>query len=161
MATESSRGPLRSEAIPPLKTNRGRRLTRRSRSPLMRMIRDDGLAVNLGRETRARAARFMQSLASIMRTRNEGIIHSGEMKPKLDLDLADPKGEAVAATQFETFRRALTEMTRYDRYERRASSRRQQAIRTLVAMSILGTPPSKCRPASHRGTGVNLESHKP
>src|SRR5262249_22461830 len=135
----------------------GRRLTRRSRSPLMRMIRDDGLAVNLGRETRARAARFatkkqtlrrssipttrqsptsvscavgrqsrwrttMQSLASIMRTRNEGIIHSGEMKPKLDLDPADPKGEAVAATQFETFRRALTEMTRYDRYERRASS---------------------------------------
>ena len=93
--------------------------------------------------TRARAARFatMQSLASIMRARNEGIIHSGEMKPKLDLDPADPNGETVAATQFETFRRALTEMTRYDRYERRASSRRQRAIRTLVATSILGTPP--------------------
>jgi hypothetical protein len=111
--------------------------------------------------TRARAARFaaMQSLASIMRTRNEGIIHSGEMKPKLDLDPADPKGEGVAARQFETFRRALAEMMRYDRYERRASSRRQRAIRTLVATSILGTPPSKYRP--RRGTDVNLKSHKP
>jgi hypothetical protein len=85
--------------------------------------------------TRARAARFaaMESLASIMKTRNGGIIHSGDMKPKLDLDL---KGEAAAAIQFETFQRALAKMKRFDRYERRASSRRQQAIRALVARNL-------------------------
>jgi hypothetical protein len=36
------------------------------------------------------------------------------------------------------FQHALPEMTKYDRYERRALSRRLRAIRTFVASSILG-----------------------
>jgi hypothetical protein len=46
------------------------------------------------------------------------------------------------------FQRALDEVARYGRYERRALSRRQRAIRTFVATSILGTPPPQFTRAS-------------
>ena len=41
--------------------------------------------------------------------------------------------------------RALPELARYDRYERRALSRRRRAIRNFVAKSILGTRPTRRR----------------
>ena len=41
--------------------------------------------------------------------------------------------------------RALPELARYDRYERRALSRRRRAIRNFVATSILGTRPARRR----------------
>lgn len=96
--------------------------------------------------TRARAARFaaMQSLAMIIRSRDEGTTQSHEMKLKPDLHPADPQPEAVPDKRDDTggtVRKILTEMTKYDAYERRASSRRQRAIRMLVATSILGRAP--------------------
>src|SRR5262249_16749913 len=112
--------------------------------------------------TKARAARFaaMQSLLMIVRSREEAT-QSDEMKPKLDLDPGDSQPEAVTDKRDDlggTVRKILTEMTRYDRYERRASSRRQRAIRTLVATSILGAPPNL---DPLRGTRVKLKSYKP
>jgi hypothetical protein len=41
--------------------------------------------------------------------------------------------------------RALPELARYDRYERRALSRRRRAIRNFVAVSVLGTRPARRR----------------
>jgi len=41
--------------------------------------------------------------------------------------------------------RALPELARYDRYERRALSRQRRAIRNFVATSILGTRPANRR----------------
>ena len=41
--------------------------------------------------------------------------------------------------------RALPELARYNRYERRALSRRRRAIRNFVATSILGTRPPRRR----------------
>ena len=110
--------------------------------------------------TRARAARFaaMQSLVMIVRGRDEGTTQSHEMKLKLELHSANPQREAVTDKRDGTggtVRKILTEMAKYDRYERRASSRQQRAIRTLVATSILGTPPSY-RPASR--AGVHLKT---
>jgi hypothetical protein len=112
--------------------------------------------------TRTRAARFaaMQSLVMIVRSGDEGTTQSHEMKLKPDLHPADPQPDAVTDKRGDTggtVRKILTEMTKHDRYERRASSRRQRAIRTLVATSILGAPPSGYRPASTR---VKLKSHK-
>jgi hypothetical protein len=94
--------------------------------------------------TRARSARFaaMQLLEMIIRSRDEGTTQSHEMKLKPDLHPDDPQPEAVTDKRDDTggtVRKILTEMTNYDAYERRASSRRQGAIRTLVATSIFGT----------------------
>ena len=113
--------------------------------------------------TRARAARFaaMQSLAMIIRSRDEGTTQSHGMKLKPDLHPADPRPETVTDKRDDTggtVRKILTEMTKYDAYERRASSRRQRAIRMLVATSILGRPPSEYRPVSR--DRVKLKSHK-
>jgi hypothetical protein len=41
--------------------------------------------------------------------------------------------------------RALPELARYDRYERRALSRGRRAIRDFVATSVLGTRPTRRR----------------
>jgi hypothetical protein len=106
--------------------------------------------------TRARAARFfaMQSLVMIVRSRDEGTTQSHEMTADSQLEVVTDKRDNTGGT----VRKTLAEMTKYDRYERRASSRRQRAIRMLVATSIFGAPPSKYRPASR--DRVKLKSHK-
>jgi hypothetical protein len=63
-----------------------------------------------------------------------------------------PEGEAQTASEEQSspeieddvsaFEHALPEMIRYDRYERRALSRRKRAIRNFVATSILGVRPT-------------------
>jgi hypothetical protein len=113
--------------------------------------------------TRSRAARFaiMQSLVKIVGSSEEGTTQLHEMKLNLDLHPADPQTEGETDKRDNAggmVRKILTEMTKYDRYERRASSRRQRAIRTLVATSILGTPPPNTNPL--RGARVKLKSHK-
>jgi hypothetical protein len=55
---------------------------------------------------------------------------SEESSPEIDDDVT-------------AFEHALAKMTRYDRYERRALSRRKRAIRRFVATSILGVRPTR------------------
>jgi hypothetical protein len=49
-----------------------------------------------------------------------------------NLEIASEMYDEVTA-----FQRALPEMTKYDRYERRALSRRLRAIRTFVALQLI------------------------
>jgi hypothetical protein len=94
-----------------------------------------------------RAARLVaiQALRSIALSRTERIRVSRETQAESDTDQTVSQEEALAAVQDKVaeLRRALSEMARYDRYERRAVSRRQRAIRTFVATSILGSAPSQ------------------
>ena len=80
---------------------------------------------------------------------------SSEAQAHMDMDAA-AQDEVLGAMQDgpAVFQRALAEMARYSRYERRALSRRQRAIRTFVATSILGTPPPLFKRASRSPAGM-------
>ena len=56
-------------------------------------------------------------------------------QPSAEAEL--PQEEAMPTTSDDAIERALTELTRLERYERRAASRRQRAIRAFVAGCLL------------------------
>jgi hypothetical protein len=58
------------------------------------------------------------------------------------------------------FLQALPDLVKYDRYERRALSRRQRAIRTLVATSILGAAAPAVRPVSTHGPKTDRKNQR-
>lgn len=101
--------------------------------------------------TKVRSTRFgaLQFLSSIAPAGND------EAQAHVVMDAA-AQDEVLGAMQDgpAAFRRALAEMARYARYERRALSRRQRAIRTFVATSIVGTPPPQFRRASRSAAGT-------
>jgi hypothetical protein len=102
------------------------------------------------RSTRFRALQFLNSIAP---AGNDPVAVSSEAQAEVVMDAA-AQDKALRAMQDgpAAFQRALDEAARYGRYERRALSRRQRAIRTFVATSILGTPPLQFTRAS-RATG--------
>jgi hypothetical protein len=101
--------------------------------------------------TRVRSTRFgaLQFLSSIAPAGNDPVANSTEAQAQPVID-APAQDEVLGAMQDgpAAFQRALAEMAKYVRYERRALSRRQRAIRTFVATSIVGTPPPRFRRAS-------------
>jgi hypothetical protein len=101
--------------------------------------------------TKVRSTRFgaLQFLSSIAPAGNDPVAASSEAQAHAVMDAA-AQDEVTGAMQDgpAAFQRVLAEMTRYSRYERRALSRRQRAIRTFVATSILGRPPPQFRRAS-------------
>jgi hypothetical protein len=101
--------------------------------------------------TKVRSARFgaLQFLSSIAPAGNDPVAASSEAQAHVVMDAA-AQDEVLGAMQDgpAAFQRVLAEMARYSRYERRALSRRQRAIRTFVATSIVGTPPPRFRRAS-------------
>jgi len=107
--------------------------------------------------TKVRSTRFgaLQLLSSIAPAGNDPVAASSEAPAHMDIDAA-AQDEVLGAMQDgpAAFQRALAEMARYDRYERRALSRRQRAIRTFVATSIMGTPPPKFSRASRSAAGT-------
>jgi hypothetical protein len=107
--------------------------------------------------TKVRSTRFgaLQFLSSIAPTGNDPVAASSEAQAHVVMDAA-AQDEVLGAMQDgpAAFRRALAEMARYARYERRALSRRQRAIRTFVATSIVGTPPPQFRRASRSAAGT-------
>jgi hypothetical protein len=84
-----------------------------------------------------RAARVAATIAPTLTKKSPG---ANEPKPDDEAEQIVCEGQSSPFTQDEAtaFRHALPEITLYDRYERRALSRRQRAIRTFVASSILG-----------------------
>ena len=108
--------------------------------------------------TKVRSTRFgaLQFLSSIAPAGNDPVAAaSSEAQAHVVMDAA-AQDEVLGAMHDgpATFQRALAEMARYARYERRALSRRQRAIRTFVATSILGTPPPRFRRASRSAAGT-------
>jgi hypothetical protein len=107
--------------------------------------------------TKVRSTRFgsLQFLSSIAPTGNDPVAASSEAQARVVIDAA-AQDEVLGAMQDgpAVFQRALAEMARYSRYERRALSRRQRAIRTFVATSILGTPPPLFKRASRSPAGM-------
>jgi len=107
--------------------------------------------------TKVRSTRFgaLQFLSSIAPAGNDLVPASSEAPAHMDIDAA-AQDEVLGAMQDgpAAFQRALAEMARYGRYERRALSRRQRAIRTFVATSIVGSPPPQFRRASRSAAGT-------
>jgi len=107
--------------------------------------------------TRVRSTRFgaLQFLNSIAPAGNDPVSASSEAQAQVVIDAA-AQDEVLGVMQDgpAAFQRALAEMARYSRYERRALSRRQRAIRTFVATSIMGTPPPQFRRASRSAAGT-------
>jgi hypothetical protein len=107
--------------------------------------------------TKVRSTRFgaLQFLSSIAPAGNDPVAASSEAQAQVVMDAA-VQDEVLGAMQDgpAAFRRALAEMAKYARYERRALSRRQRAIRTFVATSIVGTPPPQFRRASRSAAGT-------
>jgi hypothetical protein len=94
---------------------------------------------------RAARAAAMKQVTMAVPTAQEA--HSGQPPPQAaasEEQSAPRTGDDVA------FERALNDLTRYDRYERRAVSHRQRAIRSFIASSILGTE-ARARPISKPG----------
>jgi hypothetical protein len=93
-----------------------------------------------------RAARIaaIKRMLSVQPTPNEQIADTGARPPEGE---AQPVSEEQSLPEIDdvacAFAHVLPEMTRYDRYERRALSRRKRAIRRLVATSILGVRPTR------------------
>jgi len=106
--------------------------------------------------TKVRSTRFgaLQLLSSIAPAGNDPVAASSD-PAHMDIDAA-AQDEVLGAMQDgpAAFQRALAEMARYSRYECRALSRRQRAIRTFVATSIMGTPPPQFRRASRSAAGT-------
>jgi hypothetical protein len=107
--------------------------------------------------TKVRSTRFgaLQFLSSIAPAGNDPVAASSEALAQVVMHAA-AQDEVLGAMQDgpAAFQRALAEMARYGRYERRALSRRQRAIRTFVATSIVGTPPPQFRRASRSAAGT-------
>jgi hypothetical protein len=107
--------------------------------------------------TKVRSTRFgaLQFLSSIAPAGNDPVAASSEAQAQVVMDAAT-QDEVLGTMQDgpAAFQRALAEMARYGRYERRALSRRQRAIRTFVATSIVGTPPPQFRRASRSAAGT-------
>jgi hypothetical protein len=74
----------------------------------------------------------------------EQVGDSGEPAPKGEVRVASEEPSEIEGDRG-VLLRALPELARYDRYERRALSRRRRAIRSFVATSILGTRPTRGR----------------
>ena len=93
-----------------------------------------------------RAARIaaIKRILSVQPTPNEQIADTGARPPEGE---AQPVSEEQSSPEIDdeacAFAHVLPEMTRYDRYERRALSRRKRAIRRFVATSILGVRPTR------------------
>jgi len=93
-----------------------------------------------------RAARIaaIKRILSVQPTPNEQIAATGARPPEGE---AQPVSEEQSSPEIDdeacAFAHVLPEMTRYDRYERRALSRRKRAIRRFVATSILGVRPTR------------------
>ena len=117
---------------------------------------------------KVRSTRFgaLQFLSSIAPAGNDPVAASSEAQAHSVSASSEAQAQVVidAAAQDEVlgvmqdgpaaFQRALAEMARYGRYERRALSRRQRAIRTFVATSIVGSPPPQFRRASRSAAGT-------
>jgi hypothetical protein len=93
--------------------------------------------------TKVRSIRFraLKSLSSIAPAGNDPAVASSEAEAELVMGAAVQDKVLGAIQNGPAALRVLDEIARYGRYERRALSRRQRAIRTFVATSILGTPP--------------------
>ena len=113
-------------------------------------IAESELLLRKVRSTRFRALQFLSSIAP---AGNDPVAVSSEAQAQVVMDAA-AQDKVLGAMQDgpAAFQRALGELARHCRYERRALSRRQRAIRTFVATSILGTPPPQFTRAS-RATG--------
>jgi hypothetical protein len=107
---------------------------------------------------RVRATRLATIKRVTIAAPQERKTYSGQPQREEDGPQTAPEQQSAPEIYDEVaaFQQALPDMTRYDRYERRALSRRQRAIRNLVASSILGaaapavrlpakSPPSKTK----------------
>jgi hypothetical protein len=85
------------------------------------------------------AVRAARVAATILPTPTEKPAGTNEPQLENEAGRLDCEGQSSAFTEddFTAFQPALFKMTRYERYERRALSRRQRAIRRFVATSIL------------------------
>jgi hypothetical protein len=84
----------------------------------------------------------IKRVTTVTRTLKQHVADSFELPPER---AAQTTSEEQSSPEIEddlnAFEQALAEMNRYDRYERRALSRRKQAIRRFVATFILGVRP--------------------